>query len=69
MPVAEIKEVPQPLPPALLDCAPEPARPTGELPGGRLSDVQVSLLFADVLEAGRDCRGKLGQVRALVKPE
>jgi hypothetical protein len=66
--VTKIVEVPQPVPPALLDCAAEPSRPKGELPGDVLSDVQVAMLFAEAVEAGRDCRGRLARVRDLVQP-
>lgn len=68
VPVTRIVEVPQPVPPALLDCASEPPRPKGELPGDVLSDIQIALLFAATVEAGRDCRGRLARVRDLVRP-
>jgi hypothetical protein len=68
MPVTRIVEVPQPIPPSLLDCAPEPPRPPGELPGNALSDIQVGILFAETVAAGRDCRAKLARLRDLVKP-
>lgn len=67
-PMMQIKEVPQPVPAALLDCPPEPLRPRGDGPGGELSDTQVAHLIVDLAAAGRDCRDKLGQVKKLILP-
>lgn len=60
--LTKIQEVPQQVPLALLSCAPEPAVPAGSMQ----SDVAGYLL--DALDAGDDCRAKLGAVRALVTP-
>jgi hypothetical protein len=67
-PMVQIKEVPQPVPAALLDCRPEPSRPRGDGPGGDLSDTQVAHLIVDLAAAGRDCRDKLGHVKNLIQP-
>lgn len=65
--LTKIEQVPQPLPADLLTCTPEPLRPNGQLPGNVLTDIQTSVLTAEIIMAGRDCRSKLRQVRALVK--
>lgn len=66
--VTKIERVPQPIPDALLHCTGEPVRPAGQLPGNVLTDIQTSVLTAEIIMAGRDCRTKLGDVRKLVAP-
>ena len=50
------------VPPSLLICAPQPPSPAPE------SQQVVGIFVIDVVEAGADCRSKLGAVRRLHNP-
>ena len=52
------------VPPSLLACAVEPPPPPRPRTQALVADFTL-----DVVEAGRDCRSKLGQVRALLDRE
>lgn len=59
-PPSKIVDRTLPLPAALLTCAPEPA-----VPGPDADDRAAALFLIALADAGADCRGKLGEVRAL----
>lgn len=59
--MVQIKEVPQHIDAGLLECEPEPTMPEGEL-----TSKVVAKLLVDTTIAGRDCRGKLEELKTVV---
>jgi len=59
--VADLRIVDRPLPAELLTCAPEPDKPKAR----PLMQSDVAAYLLRLRAAGEDCRGKLGEVRAL----
>lgn len=59
--VADLRIVDRPIPAELLECAPEPDKPKAR----PLMQSDVAAYLLRLRAAGEDCRGRLGEIKAL----